>query len=77
MLRENSMTETHTVQHTLKGGPKMSFLAVTRSPTLPVMLMLPVSGLFVSNAHCVAVTRNVFLIVVSMRKWRDKFLVYC
>ena len=77
MLRENSMTETHTVQHTPKGGPKMSFLAVTRSPTLPVMLMLPVSGLFVSNAHCVAVTRNVFLIVVSMRKWRDKFLVYC
>lgn len=71
------MTETHNVQHTVKGGPKMSFLAITSSPTLPVMLMLPVSGLFLSNAHCVAVTRNVFLIVVSMRKWRDKFLVYC
>lgn len=41
---------------------------VTSSPTLPVVLMLPVSGLFVSNAHCVAVTRNVFHIVVSIRK---------
>lgn len=71
------MTETHSVQDTVKGGPKMSFLAITSSPTLPVMLMLPVSGLFLSNAHCVAVTRSVFLIMVSMRKWRDKFWVYC